>query len=140
MHIGWQIRFNSLIQLYLTGVFCIIDLDIYSKGCCCVMNQCCNSCAKNYVDDGCIALTKNLNLNHIFQPHTFPPLLRYLPKASFFLHEEVLWKRRRHAIEMQGPLWIKRLAVLSIMPGTLHWKWYSFIYFKSLSVVFWLIK
>jgi len=35
------------------GVFCIVDLHIYEKGCCCVLNQCCNSCQANYTDDGC---------------------------------------------------------------------------------------
>ena len=35
------------------GIFCITDLHIYGKGCCCVLNQCCNSCPANYTDDGC---------------------------------------------------------------------------------------
>lgn len=36
------------------GVFCIIDLYIYSKGCCCVSNnECCNNCPANFTDDGC---------------------------------------------------------------------------------------
>ena len=36
------------------GVFCIIDLDIYIKGCCCAIDdECCNNCNATYVDDGC---------------------------------------------------------------------------------------
>ena len=36
------------------GAFCIIDLDIYNKGCCCDIDEdCCNNCNATYVDDGC---------------------------------------------------------------------------------------
>jgi hypothetical protein len=36
------------------GTFCIIDLDIIGKNCCCIANNsCCNNCPKNYTDDGC---------------------------------------------------------------------------------------
>ena len=36
------------------GAFCIIDLDIYNKGCCCAIDdECCNNCNATYVDDGC---------------------------------------------------------------------------------------
>jgi hypothetical protein len=36
------------------GTFCIIDLDIINKGCCCAFDdECCNNCPKNYTDDGC---------------------------------------------------------------------------------------
>ena len=37
-----------------SGVFCIRDLDIYSKGCCCLADgKCCRNCRANYTDDGC---------------------------------------------------------------------------------------
>ena len=37
-----------------TGVFCIIDLHVYTKGCCCAIDDdCCNNCNATYVDDGC---------------------------------------------------------------------------------------
>ena len=36
------------------GAFCIIDLDIYIKGCCCAIDdECCNNCNVTYIDDGC---------------------------------------------------------------------------------------
>jgi len=36
------------------GMYCNIDLDIISKGCCCDFDDaCCNICPKNYTDDGC---------------------------------------------------------------------------------------
>ena len=36
------------------GTFCIIDLDVINKGCCCAFDdECCNNCPKNYTDDGC---------------------------------------------------------------------------------------
>jgi len=35
------------------GIFCIIDLHIFNKGCCCVLNNCCKNCPTNYTDDGC---------------------------------------------------------------------------------------
>lgn len=48
---------NSKIFLFiliLKGVFCIMDLDIYSKGCCCLADgKCCKNCRANYTDDGC---------------------------------------------------------------------------------------
>lgn len=37
------------------GIFCIIDIDIYGKGCCCTVwsKNCCNKCRPGYADDGC---------------------------------------------------------------------------------------
>ena len=36
------------------GTFCIIDLDVINKDCCCAFDdECCNNCPKNYTDDGC---------------------------------------------------------------------------------------
>lgn len=37
------------------GAFCIIDIDIYGKGCCCTLfsKGCCNNCRPGYTDDGC---------------------------------------------------------------------------------------
>ncbi len=36
------------------GVFCIQDLLVIGKGCCCIgNNSCCNNCPLNFTDDGC---------------------------------------------------------------------------------------
>ena len=36
------------------GVFCIQDLVVIGKGCCCIANNsCCNNCPSNFTDDGC---------------------------------------------------------------------------------------
>jgi len=46
------------------GTFCIIDLDIISKGCCCVANNsCCNNCPRNYTDDGCTCRRQPISYN-----------------------------------------------------------------------------
>lgn len=37
------------------GAFCIIDIHIYGKGCCCTLfsKNCCGNCRQGYTDDGC---------------------------------------------------------------------------------------